>query len=673
MIYRPDVDGLRAVAVIPVLFYHAGLAGFSGGFVGVDIFFVISGYLITRIIHDEMLTGRFSILSFYERRARRILPALLVVLAACFVMGWTWLAPTDYDALSRSAGATLIFLSNVWFWQSSGGYFAAATDYLPLLHTWSLAVEEQFYIVFPLILLVLVRFGRRATLTLVLLAVAASLVLAAWATPRMPSASFYLLPTRFWEMGVGSLLALGLAPSTASRPLREGVAAAGLVAILWAVTMYDATTVFPGLAALLPVLGTAAVIWAGDVGGSFVGRALSARPVVFVGLLSYSLYLWHWPIMAFARNILMDINLPPAWQVITVSLSLALAWLSWRFVERPFRSGSGFAMSRRAIFSASGASILAMGAVAIFVAMTSGAATQRFDAGRLALYQMLDAPAQRDWVCDRGNVQHCVFGDQNHHADAIWALWGDSHAGTLLPAVGTIAAEWDRSLYMVGKGGCPPLPGLVRSDMPPSENAGCEALNQEALETLRTDPNVEVVFLSSRWPLYVEGIRMASEGHRALTVSRDGAATLPGGNPAEVSAALQAVVQDLRAAGRQVVLLGTVPEMPWDVMVRLQNAALFDAALPEDLPNLSTLESRLAQSNAILSELAEQMDGVIYVPLATMLCNPDCSLSDAGHPRYSDNNHLTVQSALSVVVPALRAALSEAFLQGFNPTLAEPN
>lgn len=276
MQYRPDIDGLRAVAVIPVVFYHAGLAGFPGGFVGVDVFFVISGYLITGIIHDEMLQGRFSILHFDERRARRILPALLTVMAASFAVGWAWLGPQDYADMARSAGATLLFVSNLWFWQSSGGYFDGATNYLPLLHSWSLAVEEQFYILFPLMLLLLVRLGRSATLAWTLVAVVVSLGLALWATPRMPSASFYLLPTRFWEMGASSLLALG--NQGAPRALREGVAAAGLTGILYAVTMYDAATVFPGRAALPPVLGAAALIWAGGAGGSVVGGCCRCGP-----------------------------------------------------------------------------------------------------------------------------------------------------------------------------------------------------------------------------------------------------------------------------------------------------------------------------------------------------------------------------------------------------------
>jgi peptidoglycan/LPS O-acetylase OafA/YrhL len=337
MNYRPDIDGLRTMAVLPVVFYHAGVTGFTGGFVGVDIFFVISGFLITTIIHRELAEGRFSILRFYERRARRILPALFAVTVASLVAGWFLLTPADYDQMGQSILSALLFVSNMWFWQNSGGYFDGGTDYLPMLHTWSLAVEEQFYIFFPLLLMALYRFARRLLVPAILVLVIGSLILAAWATPHMPSASFYLLPTRIWELGMGALLALGLVRTEAPRVLRETIGALGLVCVLVPVFLYDSTTEFPGLAALPPVLGAAALIWAGTVGPVMASRLLSLRPMVWIGLISYSLYLWHWPVMAFVRNRIFTVELEPIWLMATVLTSVLAGWISWRFVERPFR------------------------------------------------------------------------------------------------------------------------------------------------------------------------------------------------------------------------------------------------------------------------------------------------------------------------------------------------
>ncbi|MEL6764342.1 MAG: acyltransferase [Cyanobacteria bacterium J06607_6] len=385
MHYRPDIDGLRTIAVLPVVLYHAGVAGFTGGFVGVDIFFVISGFLITTIIYQELEEGRFSLVRFYERRARRILPALFAVIFASLVAGWFLLVPADYDHMGRSAVSALAFVSNIWFWRNSGGYFGGATDYLPLLHTWSLAVEEQFYILFPLLLMALHRFARSLLLPAILVLVAGSLILAAWATPRMPSASFYLLPTRIWELGVGSLLALGLVRTEAPRALREVAGGLGLLAVLVPVFLYDSRMVFPGMAALPPVMGAALLIWAGTAGPVMASRLLSLRPMAWIGLISYSLYLWHWPIMAFVRNRLFTVELEPTWQVATILASFLAGWASWCFVERPFRIPLSLGgLTRARIFALSGAGMAGLGVLAGAIVFTGGMANERFSKAQLA-------------------------------------------------------------------------------------------------------------------------------------------------------------------------------------------------------------------------------------------------------------------------------------------------
>ncbi len=285
--YRPDIDGLRAVAVLAVVLYHAGVPGVAGGFVGVDVFFVISGFLITGILAHELDADRFSIVGFYDRRVRRILPALVLVVAASFVAGWILLSPAALRDFAGSAAATALFASNVWFWQTRD-YFTQAAELLPLLHTWSLAVEEQFYIIFPLLLFALRRWSR-ATLTLVIAAgCTVSFFLSVLGVAWMPTATFYLLPTRAWELGIGALLALVSLPA-ASRPLREAGAALGLAAILASVALIDVTTPFPGAAALPACLGAVALIWAGGQGPTYAGALLSLPAVAFVGLISYSL------------------------------------------------------------------------------------------------------------------------------------------------------------------------------------------------------------------------------------------------------------------------------------------------------------------------------------------------------------------------------------------------
>ena len=300
--YRPDIDGLRCVAISTVVLSHAGVPWFAGGYVGVDVFFVISGYLITRILRAGLDDYPRSIATFYERRARRILPALMVAVAAVLVAGAWVLGPTPFERLAQSTIATTLFVSNLWFWNSSSDYFGADVRFEPLLHTWSLAVEEQFYIVFPLLLALMARARRRLVRPLIagICLVSLGMAVHALATDR-PQSAFYLLQSRAWELGIGALLALSAIPVPRQRGVVESLAVLAGAGILVPVFFYDVATPFPGLAALPPCVGTAMLIWLGGGSESRVKAALSLSPVVFIGLISYSLYVWHWPIIVFDR------------------------------------------------------------------------------------------------------------------------------------------------------------------------------------------------------------------------------------------------------------------------------------------------------------------------------------------------------------------------------------
>ena len=342
MDYRREIDGLRAVAVLPVMMFHAGFEAFSGGFVGVDVFFVISGFLITSIIVAEKEAGAFSLVGFYERRARRILPALFVVMAACLPFAWFWLLPHDLKDFSQSVFAVSIFASNVLFWRESG-YFDAAAELKPLLHTWSLAIEEQFYLLFPLFLMAAWRGGRGFVIWILLAATIASFALAQWGTYYTSAATFFLLPTRGWEMAVGALVALSdvRAKFVAVRSAtRQAASLAGLMLLLYAIFTYDRATPFPGAYTLVPVIGTALLIVFATP-ATVVGKLLASRPLVVLGLVSYSAYLWHQPVLAFARHRVMG-EPSDAALMLLLGLSLALAFLTWSLVERPFRNRKRF-------------------------------------------------------------------------------------------------------------------------------------------------------------------------------------------------------------------------------------------------------------------------------------------------------------------------------------------
>ncbi len=441
--YRADIDGLRAVAVVPVLLFHAGFPAFGGGFVGVDVFFVISGYLITAHILGDSDAGRFSVLDFYARRIRRIFPALFAMLLGTAAVGLLVLLPGDLVDLGREMSAATALASNVLYWREAG-YFEAAAGQKLLLHTWSLAVEEQFYLALPIALLLLHRAGGTRLRDYTAAACLLSFLLAVWGVQHAPSAAFYSAPARAWELLLGSLLAMGVVPPPGRQGVRDALSMEGLGLIAVGVFAYSAGTPFPGAAALPPCVGAALVIHAGVGGRSLAGRVLSARPIVFTGLISYSLYLWHWPLLVFARS-LAGRGLTWAETLAVLALSVAVAAASWRWIERPFR-GRRPLLSRAPLFAAAG---LAIGTV---VALGSGLHFARGLPDRLPPEAARLAEGAADRAQGRGRsvgripeaTRHddpCRLGSRGQQAAASFLLWGDSHAGALAGAVGDAAAR----------------------------------------------------------------------------------------------------------------------------------------------------------------------------------------------------------------------------------------
>ncbi|WP_300512961.1 acyltransferase family protein [Aliiroseovarius sp.] len=350
MHYRREIDGLRTVAVLPVILFHGGFTVFSGGYVGVDVFFVISGFLITTILLGDLERGEFSLLRFYERRARRILPALFTVMVASVPFAWALMMPVELRGFGQSLAAVSLFISNVLFWQESG-YFDTSAEEKPLLHTWSLAVEEQYYLLFPVLLFFLWRTGRNPTVTVLCVLSLISLSAAEWGVRHAPTANFYLIPFRAWELFAGSICAL-LARDGAALKENGLLGGLGLGLIAASVLLFDSATPFPSLYALVPVIGTVLVILYATP-STLPGRLLATRPMVGIGLISYSAYLWHQPMFAYARLALRET--PPMALMSGLALaSLALAWLSWRYIEAPFRRrGHPWLPRRWTLFTAS--------------------------------------------------------------------------------------------------------------------------------------------------------------------------------------------------------------------------------------------------------------------------------------------------------------------------------
>ncbi|SDZ94190.1 acyltransferase family protein [Microbulbifer marinus] len=646
--YRRDIDGLRAFAVLPVLFAHAGLPGFSGGFVGVDVFFVISGYLITGILLREIGEDRFSLTSFYERRARRILPALFAVLIVSLAVGWFVLPPEPLKELAQSVLATLLFVSNIWFWRSTEDYFGSDADWQPLLHTWSLSVEEQFYLGFPLLLCLLASRGRSLTLLAVAGISALSLGLSIWATKAQPFANYFLTPTRVWELGLGALIALAGVARVRRVWLLELAAGAGLAMILAAVFLYDASTPFPGMAALLPCIGAAALIWVGGQRQTAAGRLLSWRPFVAVGLISYSLYLWHWPVLVLFRLLHGGAELPLALALQAVALSLVLAWLSWGFVEAPFRRPTPQGFSRRGLVRTLGAVATLVVSVALVINVNKGMPS-RLPESLFATYQnaIKRTPEQRRCMGLSPAEGLCEFGVAAEDGASVdYLLWGDSHAGAFLPGFERWLQDRKRRGVAAVKSACAPLLGVVRMEMGASH--GCDTFNAQVMEMLEQRDDLNTVILVARWALVVEGTRSPGEsGPPAVMAPASGQSArqiAAAGDPAShnfelVASGLADTVARIRATGREVVIVEGLPEIPFSVPMAIVSAEFVGAQL-QAAPTREDVEARNRRANAIFDALAEEFQ-VQRQSLVPELCRPRCQIQASGMPLYRDDDHLS--------------------------------
>ncbi len=451
--YRPEIDGLRAFAVIGVVLCHIGL-GFPGGYVGVDVFFVISGYLITGIIVKDLRAGTFSMLDFWVRRIRRILPAVTVMVVVSLILGYFILEAEQFKALAESSIAQSLMAVNIFFWLDNMSYFAETSEMKPLLHTWSLAVEEQFYVVFPLFLSLLSKHLRRYTLPIIILIGVLSLALSCWALMHKPEANFFLLPTRAWELLAGGAIALMANEKETSRKTAEMAAWFGLLLIAAAMLIYDAQTPFPGWIAIPPVAGSALFIWANGRQQTSAGQLLSFKPVVFIGLISYSLYLWHWPILVLTKHVIIDISLP--WKLGILMTGLILSILSWKWVEAPFRR-KGALSKRSSAFGFAALSTVSLLLISATIWKMNGL-PYRYD--DFVLLREDISWEGKEYKSELGS--YVKVGARSSVNDRMevkpsFALWGDSHALAISATVDKLARSHGLNGHVYAINGRPPI------------------------------------------------------------------------------------------------------------------------------------------------------------------------------------------------------------------------
>ncbi len=626
--YRSDIDGLRAIAVLAVVGFHAFPELDPGGFVGVDIFFVISGFLISTIILTKLTSGGFSFLDFYSRRARRIFPALLVILAACLVAGWVLLLPFEYKELGKQIAGAAGFVSNFLLWHEAG-YFDASGEAKPLLHLWSLGVEEQFYLLWPLLLV----FSRRRKGVMLagtgLLAIT-SFAYSLYTTRHSPGAAFFSPASRWWELMVGGLLAQlvarrGALAGTAS----SVVSAAGLGLIAATLLLLDQTQAFPGWWALAPALGTFLVLFAGP--GAWLNRAvLSNGVLVRCGLISYPLYLWHWPLLSFAW---IYRSAPPttAMRIGAVGASIALAWATYKLIERPIRFGgrgrwtAPLLLALLAVTGALGTAIYVgngLGFRPVLGQLRPAFAVERPDSPQKPCADLAALPAPLAASC---------YSHVNPGAGRKVVLWGDSQARVWTTDFEALARREGFELFVFLLDGCPPLDGVRRSDIQDSL-AACGTLETtHALLDAIVGLHPDVVALAARWSLYSHGwIRNGQllKANGFLTSRPDGVATLDS-SLAALTTAIPATVKQLQDRRIGVVILKNPPVLNWEV-----------TNLRKSVADLQVSAAEHRSYSRFTDELFGRLQNVELFDPAPTLCRVDCSVQIDGRYLYVDDNHL---------------------------------
>lgn len=623
-VFRLDVQGLRAIAVTSVVAFHAFPSLLPGGFLGVDIFFVISGYLISGILLKELREGKFSIADFYRRRVRRIFPALVVVLVFTVIVGAFLLSPQAFRHLGRNVVSTVFFSSNMDFWLSTD-YFDGAAEFKPLLHTWSLAVEEQFYILYPPLLYLLWRFAR-SRLTLVLAGVfALSLAASEALVWNAPAAAFYFAPSRGFELLSGALVAAGALPALRSRKAREIVAGVGLAAIFLPLMFYTSKMPFPGLTALVPCVGTALMLHAGAGGESWAAKSISTPGYLFFGNLSYSLYLWHWPMLVYARHIFGG---EITWVQASVAVVLAViaSVLSYRYVEQPFLDKRRRDLPALRIGAATIGGFATLG-LALFLTHGVGA---RFSPQALAMFAYAGDANTRRVGCHndspnlRAYADNCTFGAVGVAPDL--AVWGDSHGAELAVALGRRAEGAGRSVMQITSSACPPALGFVSLARP-----WCEAQNQRTLEGLVADPRVKTVILTANAIRY-DNVRGLRDGY-------------------------QASVRALRSAGKQVVLLSQIPIAHADPPDVVGIAVEYGASLDSLGISRAEYDGEAQEWRAYLANQARLWGAEVFDPTAALCDAALCRIyKDRVGVLYFNRDHLSV-TGVGFAVEALASRL----------------
>ncbi|MEP3477688.1 MAG: acyltransferase family protein [Fuerstiella sp.] len=636
--YRPEIDGLRAIAVIAVVLYHAGI-GCPGGYIGVDLFFVISGFLISSIIIRDLRNGDFSLQKFWTRRARRIFPASTIVLIATLAVSSIVLLPKDLSRLGDSAISQSLFSSNIYFWRTTN-YFEGANAEKPLLHTWSLAVEEQFYFIFPFALILLISFFKyrdhRGLISCVGVTAILSLGLSVWGVKHQPFATFFLLPTRAWELLCGT--AIALAPTSTvpkSRLTREFASWCGLLVATIPIFVFSDETAFPGLAALPTCLGTCIFIWSNSVSvetkPTTITRLLSSKPLVFIGLISYSVYLWHWPVIALCTYWqIEEFSTLERLQMVGISLVLAIA--CWRFVETPFRKGTSILFatpfsSLRSVFMGTALTFAIGAALSLSQGLPGRMAP---DAQRQIAAIEKDTLISQDLAVVVRDIElvnkPIPFLGKSDEPIASFAVLGDSHAKAAIPAFDSLGKSYGLKGIAITHNATPPL--LHWGHRRKHAAAHPDSLWQSAVQHC-SDEGIKNIFLIAFWSRYEAD-----------------------GRSEELYSSIKRTVRLLQERQFNVCIVLDVPSYSYNVLRASLRKSVLPFKMREPKPQLfATHEGR----NKLMYSLFDEniCDFADPARLMHQGLRGVCMTHVDGTPLYRDQDHLTYLGAEIAILPAI--------------------
>ncbi len=677
--YRSEIDGLRAIAILPVILFHAGFSLFSGGYLGVDVFFVISGYLITTIIINELSEKNFRLINFYERRARRILPALFFVLIVCIIFSFSFLLPSDFASFSKSVISVVAFSSNFLFWKESG-YFDLEAEFKPLLHTWSLAVEEQYYIIFPIFILIFIKFGMKFIFYSLIFIFLLSLALASFGSMSMPVASFYLLPTRGWEILLGSICAylVHFKIKIKRKKFINLFSFIGFFLILISMFTFDENTPTPSPYTLIPTSGAALIILFASK-GTIVNSILSFKPLVGIGLISYSTYLWHQPIFSFFKIVIPQQELIQTnYSLIMISLSilsLLFGWLSWRFIERPFRiktteiNKSNNKRGKKFLLNCF--LIMIFFSIFSYTFVKSKGYPDRLskEITMIAMQENDKSPYKDSCQIEDGTIIHplkeCTDFLINNKAEVIFV--GDSHSNAISYQSQRLLFEKNISSYSVSYNACIGLEGFYTVTKP--SNHDCDKYNKDILEYAR-EVEADTLVITSRFPLYISGERFNNtrggiEFGEPLYID-----TIENKNTGYVSFAddmrKKRVLKRIKSQiynildEFNVVMVYPIPEMGWNIpreMAKCKIMKAFDCNF--DYP-IDVFFERSKDTSILFNNIKNH--NFIRVFPSEVICNKDkeiCSGIIDNKLLYYDDDHLSNSNGSNLLAPKILKAVRQ--------------